>query len=105
MTKPTITAITGSNPSGPGAIAADPRLPFSVQVQGTGFGPGLVHMAIFGPNGWQTPWPANVTDTGFDIIGHFPVAGQYTAAVAIADSDDPASGAAVTSDWFSFRVI
>ena len=86
-----VTAVTGSNPSGVGSIAADPNFDGqqSVQVHGTGFKNGLVAF-IVGPNGWQAVhWPQvqNINDIYFDMLAKFPERGVYEILVANVDGE------------------
>lgn len=107
--KPKITLIQGSNPTGLGEPAADPRLPQSVHVTGTGFENGMV-LVIVGPkpdehgqaipnevqgHGYHWPNVANIDATGCDVVANLPIRGPYQA-VAIVGGQ--------VSDWFSFSV-
>ncbi len=105
-----ITKIEGSNPTGMGVPAADPRGPQSVHVTATGLTSHAV-IVISGPvpdaHGQPVPdtvqtrgynWPAlaNVDKDGCDVVMNLPIRGPYQA-VAIVGTD--------VSDWFSFSVI
>ncbi|HLZ39453.1 MAG TPA: hypothetical protein VKQ11_00730 [Candidatus Sulfotelmatobacter sp.] len=93
--KPTILNIQGSNPSGMGDPAADPRGPQSITVNGSG----LANAKFFiyeGPGveeGVRAYFP---NDTSLLAVAKLLVKGPYQALVVTSDGQ--------ASDWFSFQV-